>query len=137
MTAAAAWPAGMVIERDVAIPMADGVALAADIFRPSAGPPVPVIMSMGPYGKGTWFRDWQRAEWDGLITRHPKSWMAPPDSTWSGSSPIPNGGCRTATRWCGWTPGAPGGHRGTWTACPRRRPRTSARPSSGPPRSRR
>jgi len=49
MTAAAAGPAGMVIERDVAIPMADGVALA-DVFRPSAGPPVPVIMSMGPYG---------------------------------------------------------------------------------------
>ena len=70
MTTAA--QAGMVIERDVAIPMADGVALAADIFRPSAGPPVPVIMSMGPYGKGTWFRDWQRAEWDGLITRHPE-----------------------------------------------------------------
>jgi len=48
MTAAA--QAGMVIERDVAIPMADGVALAADVFRPCAGPPVPVIMSMGPYG---------------------------------------------------------------------------------------
>ena len=72
MTAAAAWPAGMVIERDVAIPMTDGVALAADVFRPSAGPPVPVIMSMGPYGKGIHFRDWQRAEWDRLITRHPE-----------------------------------------------------------------
>jgi uncharacterized protein len=70
MTAAA--QAGMVIERDVAIPMADGVALAADVFRPSAGPPVPAIMSMGPYGKGIHFRDWQRAEWDRLITLHPE-----------------------------------------------------------------
>ena len=29
-------------------------------------------MSMGPYGKGIRFRDWQRAEWDRLITRHPE-----------------------------------------------------------------
>ena len=55
MTAAA--QAGMVIERDIPIPMTDGVALAADVFRPSGGPPVPVIMSMGPHGKGIHFRD--------------------------------------------------------------------------------
>jgi uncharacterized protein len=69
---AATGPAGMVIERDIPIPMADGVALAADIYRPAGGPPVPVIMSMGPYGKGIHFRDNHRAEWDRLIAEHPE-----------------------------------------------------------------
>jgi predicted acyl esterase len=51
--------------------MADSIAQAADIFRPAGGPPAPVIMSMGPYGKGIRFRDSHRAEWDRLITQHP------------------------------------------------------------------
>jgi putative CocE/NonD family hydrolase len=70
MTAAA--QAGMVIERDIPIPMTDGIALAAAIFRPSTGPPVPVTKSMGPYGKGIPFRDSHQAGWDRLITRHPE-----------------------------------------------------------------
>jgi hypothetical protein len=42
--------------------MADSIAQAADIFRPAGCPPAPVIMSMGPYGKGIRFRDSHRAE---------------------------------------------------------------------------
>ena len=45
--------AAMVAERDVQIPMTDGIALAADLFRPASGLPAPVIMSMGPYGATT------------------------------------------------------------------------------------
>jgi uncharacterized protein len=62
----------MVVERDVQILMADGITLAADVFRPASGPPAPVIMSMGPYGKSVHFRDSHRAEWDRLIAEHPE-----------------------------------------------------------------
>jgi hypothetical protein len=55
----------MIVDRDVQIPMADGIALAADVFRPAAGPPAPVIMSMGPYSEGLRFQrrtpPWRRS----------------------------------------------------------------------------
>lgn len=41
----------IVIERDVDIPMRDGVTLKADIFRPEGDGPFPVIMNLGPYQK--------------------------------------------------------------------------------------
>jgi uncharacterized protein len=39
------------IERDLAVPMRDGVRLFANLFRPAAGGSYPVIMSVTPYGK--------------------------------------------------------------------------------------
>ena len=39
------------IERDLAVPMRDGVRLFANLFRPAADRPYPVIMSVTPYGK--------------------------------------------------------------------------------------
>ena len=42
---------GMVIEYDVAVPMRDGIEIYADLFRPEAREPVPVIVAWGPYGK--------------------------------------------------------------------------------------
>jgi uncharacterized protein len=41
----------IIIERDVAVPMRDGVCLFANLFRPTADGPHPVIMSITPYGK--------------------------------------------------------------------------------------
>jgi uncharacterized protein len=41
----------MIIERDVAIPMRDGVTLYADVFRPADEDPVPPIIAWTPYGK--------------------------------------------------------------------------------------
>jgi predicted acyl esterase len=41
----------IIIERDVAVPMRDGVRLFANLFRPTADGPHPVIMSVTPYGK--------------------------------------------------------------------------------------
>ena len=41
----------MIIERDVAIPMRDGVKLYADVFRPANEKPVPPIIAWTPYGK--------------------------------------------------------------------------------------
>ena len=39
------------IERDLAVPMRDGARLSANLFRPAANGPFPVIMSVTPYGK--------------------------------------------------------------------------------------
>lgn len=41
----------MVVERDVAVPLRDGVRLYADVFRPAEGGPVPALLAWTPYGK--------------------------------------------------------------------------------------
>ena len=41
----------VVTERDLAVPMRDGVRLFANLFRPAADRPYPLIMSVTPYGK--------------------------------------------------------------------------------------
>ena len=43
---------GIIEERNVAIPMRDGVILRANIFRPDTSRPVPAILHRTPYGKG-------------------------------------------------------------------------------------
>ena len=43
--------AGMLIERDLSVPMRDGVKLYVDVFRPAGGEQVPVLIAWGPYGK--------------------------------------------------------------------------------------
>jgi len=47
----------MIIERDVPVPVDDGNILRADVFRPADGKPAPVIMTLGPYGKGVRYKD--------------------------------------------------------------------------------
>jgi len=42
---------GMVIEKDVAVPMRDGARIYADVFRPAGGGVVPALLAWGPYGK--------------------------------------------------------------------------------------
>ncbi len=42
---------GMLVERDVAIALRDGVRIYADIFRPVDETPAPPIIAWGPYGK--------------------------------------------------------------------------------------
>ncbi|MCP4618324.1 MAG: CocE/NonD family hydrolase [Bradyrhizobium sp.] len=62
----------MIIERDVAIAMDDGLELRADVYRPDSSAPVPVIMTMGPYGKGVRYQDHHyKPSWDWMIERHP------------------------------------------------------------------
>jgi uncharacterized protein len=41
----------VIFERDLAVPMRDGVSLSANLFRPADGKPAPVVMSVTPYGK--------------------------------------------------------------------------------------
>jgi predicted acyl esterase len=44
-------PADIVVERDVAIAVRDGVTLYANVYRPAGSGRVPVILSCSPYGK--------------------------------------------------------------------------------------
>jgi predicted acyl esterase len=43
--------AGVVLDRDVAVPMPDGIRLMVNVFRPESDGPRPVILSVSPYGK--------------------------------------------------------------------------------------
>lgn len=61
----------MIIERDVSIPMDDGLELKCDVFRPQDNKPAPVIMTLGPYGKGAPYRDQFAPQWKWLITTYP------------------------------------------------------------------
>jgi predicted acyl esterase len=62
---------GMTIEWDVPIKTDDGVALRADIFRPTEPGTYPTILSYGPYGKGLPFQQSFPAAWQKLIAEHP------------------------------------------------------------------
>ncbi|MGH9089055.1 MAG: CocE/NonD family hydrolase, partial [Acidimicrobiales bacterium] len=63
----------MAIERDVAIPMDDGVVLRADVFRPVSGGPWPVIMSLGPYGTSLPFSEGIfAARYERLVSERPE-----------------------------------------------------------------
>jgi predicted acyl esterase len=42
---------GMVVERDVAVPMRDGVKLYVDVHRPEGATKVPALIAWSPYGK--------------------------------------------------------------------------------------
>jgi putative CocE/NonD family hydrolase len=44
---------GILFDEDIRIPMADGVELVADLFRPTGGTPVPVLVSWAVYIKDT------------------------------------------------------------------------------------
>ena len=48
---AAQQPSAVTIERDVPVPMRDGVVLRADIFRPAGDGSFPVLVERTPYGK--------------------------------------------------------------------------------------
>ncbi|KAF5701099.1 peptidase S15, partial [Fusarium mundagurra] len=60
----------MIIDRDVPI-LSDDIYLRADVFRPQGTKRVPIIMTMGPYGKGVEYKKGYAAQWDWLISTHP------------------------------------------------------------------
>lgn len=78
---------GMLVERDVAVPMRDGVRILVDVFRPpGAGAGVPVIVAWSPYGKHApvgyelFPNSGVRAEW---VSRH-AGFEAPDPVHWVG-----------------------------------------------------
>lgn len=46
-----ALPADMIYDRDVKVPMRDGVTCFTDVFRPTGDEKVPAILLFSPYGK--------------------------------------------------------------------------------------
>jgi predicted acyl esterase len=102
----------MMIERDLEIPMDDGLVLRADVYRPRTQGKVPVILTMGPYGKGLRYQDGYAPQWTWLIERHPEILDGSTGSylTWETVDPekwIPNGYAvvRVDSRGAGRSPG--------------------------------
>jgi hypothetical protein len=54
-----ATPAELTVDRDVAVPMRDGIVLRADVYRPARGGPFPVLVFRTPYGKQDAAQDYQ------------------------------------------------------------------------------
>ena len=61
----------MLYEKDVAIPVSDGIVLRANVFRPSAPGKFPVIMAQGVYGKDTHFADGFAVQYEQLAKAYP------------------------------------------------------------------
>ncbi|KAL1897030.1 hypothetical protein Sste5346_004234 [Sporothrix stenoceras] len=62
----------MIVERDVSITVSDGITLKADVFRPDDDQsPAPVIMNMGPYGKGVEYKTGYALQWKWMLERYP------------------------------------------------------------------
>jgi predicted acyl esterase len=61
----------MIVERDIGIPVSDGVVLRANVFRPQGAGPFPVIMSLGIYGKDIHFADGYAPQWKVLTGLYP------------------------------------------------------------------
>ncbi len=64
---------GMIIERDVAVPMRDGVKLYVDVHRPESGGKVPAIIAWSPYGKHRAFQYEYFLDFAGVN----KDWISP------------------------------------------------------------
>lgn len=62
---------GMRIQWDVEIPMADGLVLKADVFRPIESLRYPVLLSYGPYAKGLAFQEGYPVQWNHMVQDHP------------------------------------------------------------------
>ncbi|MEK9647466.1 MAG: CocE/NonD family hydrolase, partial [Alphaproteobacteria bacterium] len=63
---------GMRIDWDVPIGMEDGTVLRADVYRPPKTGKYPVILTMGPYGKGlAWQDEVYATTWELFSGAHP------------------------------------------------------------------
>ncbi len=103
---------GMHVDWDVPIAMDDGLILRADVFRPVADGPHPVLLTYGPYAKGLAFQDGYPSAWDRMVSQHPdvaagssnlyQSWEVVDPEKW-----VPDGyACvRVDSRGCGRSPG--------------------------------
>lgn len=56
---------GLIVEKDIEVPMRDGLCLKCDVFRPDDDGRFPVIMTLGPYPKDEHFDYGDRAEESG------------------------------------------------------------------------
>jgi predicted acyl esterase len=103
---------GMRIEWNVPITMEDGLVLRADVFRPVADQPYPVILTYGPYAKGLAFQEGYPSAWTIMAEKHPdvpagssnlyQAWEVVDPEKW-----VPHGYAvvRVDSRGCGCSPG--------------------------------
>src|SRR5579863_1700234 len=61
----------MLLDKDVAVPMRDGLTLRANVFRPSQEGRFPVLLTFGPYGKDVHLSQFMPPAWDMIRQRHP------------------------------------------------------------------
>ena len=61
----------MLVEKNVAIPMRDGIVLRCNVFRPLGEGRFPVVMAQGVYGKDIHFADAFKPQWDKLLEVYP------------------------------------------------------------------
>ena len=68
--------AAVQVERDVPVPMRDGVILRAHVFRPDTPGPYPVLVLRTPYGKGSQADAYVKAGYIVVSPRsaRPRSW---------------------------------------------------------------
>jgi predicted acyl esterase len=102
----------MVVERDVPVPVDDGVVLRADVFRPAGAGRFPVILTYGPYAKGLAFQQGYADQWQLMVSRHAdvargstnvhQNWEVPDPEKW-----VPDGYVcvRVDSRGAGRSPG--------------------------------
>ncbi|GAA2637956.1 CocE/NonD family hydrolase [Actinomadura fulvescens] len=103
---------GMRIDRQVPIRMDDGAVLRADVYRPDGEGRHPVVLSHGPYAKGSPFQDAYPVQWDAMVTEFPEitrdssgryqAWEVVDPERW-----VPDGYAvvRVDSRGSGWSPG--------------------------------
>lgn len=63
--------AHLIFEKDVPVPVSDGLVLRANVFRPKTEGRFPVVMAMGIYGKDAHFADAFTAQWNNLLRIYP------------------------------------------------------------------
>ena len=93
------------IEKDIAIPVRDGGAVFANVFRPAEEGAFPVIITLGPYPKDVHFSQWNPAAWSRLPEQNEHMHWETVDPEWW----VPQGYAvvRCDTRGTGKSPGRP------------------------------
>ena len=61
----------LIFDKDVPVPVSDGLVLRANVFRPKEPGRYPVVMAMGIYGKDAHFGDAFKSQWDNLLRIYP------------------------------------------------------------------
>ena len=122
----------MVIERDVPISMDDGLLIRADVYRPKAQYPVPVIMTAGPYGKGVKYQEHYKLMWEWLVEQHPEFLPVRLEASWPGKPSTRKYGCHGVTLSSAFTSEAPVVRPAIWMSSPRAKRATTIMRSSGP-----
>ncbi len=58
-------------EKNVPVPVSDGLVLSANVYRPAAEGRFPIVLSHGIYGKDVHFADAYKLQWDKIRELHP------------------------------------------------------------------